>query len=67
MGNRNNTLYVQPLSQFMRVKLGACFGLGPFTLDTAIKTTIRGSFLRLTFLKEGGRGQGDVSPDKIDK
>ena len=26
--------YVQPLSQFMRVKFGACFGLGPFALDT---------------------------------
>ena len=36
----------------MRVKLGPCFGVGLFTLDTAIKTTIRGSFLRFTFLKE---------------
>ena len=37
----------------MRVKLGACFGLGPFTLDIMIKTMIRGSFLRLPFsLKE---------------
>ena len=39
--------YVQPLSQFMRVKLGACFGLGLFTLDTMIKTMIRGSFLEV--------------------
>ena len=37
--------YVQPLSQFMRVKLGACFGPGPFSLDTMIKTMIRGSFV----------------------
>ena len=48
--------YVQPLLQFMRVKLGACFD---FTLDTAIKTAIRGSVLRFTFFKGGGRGQGD--------
>ena len=64
--------YVQPLSRCMRVKLGACFGLGPFTLDTMIKTMIRGSFLRLTFsLKEGGWSQEehhrDVSLKKIDK
>ena len=59
--------YVQPLSQFLRVKLGACFGPGPFTLDTAMKTTIRGSFLRFTFLQEVARGQEDVCPDKIDK
>ena len=26
--------YLQPLLQFMRVKLGSCFSLGPFTLDT---------------------------------
>ena len=36
--------------------LGACFGLGPFALDTAIETTIRGSFWNLTFLEEGGGG-----------
>ena len=35
----------------MRMNLGACFGL--FALDTAIKTTIRGSVWNLTFLEEG--------------
>ena len=46
--------YVQPLSQFMRVKLGACFGLGPFTLDTMIKTMIRRSFFEVAIQSQGG-------------
>ena len=50
---------------FARMILGACFGLGPSTLDTAIETTIRGSFWNLTFLEEGGRSLGET--DKIDK
>ena len=45
------TDHVQPLSQFMRVKLGAYFGPGPFTLDT-VTIMIRGLLLRLMFLKE---------------
>ena len=59
--------YVQRLSQFVRVKLGACFVQGPFALDTATKTTIRGSFLRLTFLKKGGRGQGKMSQGRFSR
>ena len=39
--------YVQLLLQFMTVKLGACFGPSPFTLDTMIKTMIRGSFFEV--------------------
>ena len=43
----------------MRMNLGACFDL--FALDTAIKTTIRGSVWNLTFLEEGvGRGPGET-------
>ena len=40
------------------------FGLGPFALDKAIKTTIsaRGSFWRLTFLKEGDNAPGEMCP-----
>ena len=38
----------------MRVKLGACFGLGPFTLDTMVKTVIRGSFFEVTIQSQGG-------------
>ena len=30
-------------------------------MDTAIDTTIRGSFCNLTFLEEGGRGPGETS------
>ena len=59
------------MAQFMRMNLGACFGLGLFALHTAIKTTITGSVWNLTFLEEGGRVQEkrcrDVSADKIDK
>ena len=35
--------------------------LGPFALDTVIKTMIRGSFWNLMFLKEGGRGLKEVA------
>ena len=38
--------YIQPLMQFMREKLGACFGPGPFILQM-IKTMIRGSFFEV--------------------
>ena len=52
--NMIGTDYVQPLSQFMRVKLGACFGLGPFTLDIMIKTMIRQSFFEVAIQSRGG-------------
>ena len=42
-------------------RLGACLGFGPFALDTAIETTIRGSFWSLTFLREEGRGPEETS------
>ena len=45
--------YVQLLSQFMRVKLGACFGLDSFTLDTTMKTMIRGSFFEVDIQSQG--------------
>ena len=48
--------YVQPSSTFVRVILGAYFGLGQFALDKAIETTIRGAFFEV-----------DVSSDKIDE
>ena len=53
-----------------RMILGACFGPGPFALDTAIDTTTRGSFWNLTFSKRRvgvkKKRPRDVSPDKID-
>ena len=45
----------------MKMNLGACFGLGLFALDTAIKTTIRGSVWNLTFLEEGVGSRRNVS------
>ena len=56
--NRTKTVrkyhnYTRLCSTFIAVgenKLGVCFGLGPFALDTAIETTIRGSFWKMTFL-----------------
>ena len=51
--------------RFVRMILEACFGLGPFTLDTAIETTIRGSFWNLRFLEEGGRGPGETSQGRF--
>ena len=53
--------YVHHYLPLVRKILGACFGLGPFTLDTAIDTTIRGSFRNLTFIEEGGRCLGETS------
>ena len=54
--------------------LQECLDLGPFALDTAIETTIRGSFWSLTFLEDEGGGvevqekcPRDVSLDIIDK
>ena len=61
----NNCDYVHSWSPFVRIILGACFGLGPFALDTAIETTIRGSFWNLTFLEEGDRGPEETSPKSI--
>ena len=46
--------YVQPSSQFARMMLGAYLCQGSFAPDMAIETTIRGSFCRLIFPKEGG-------------
>ena len=40
--------------------LGAYLGQGSFAPDMAIKTTIRGSFCRLTFLKGGGDSRGNA-------
>ena len=45
----------------MRMNLGACFGPGLFALDTAIKTTIRGSVWNLTFLEEGVGSRRNVA------
>ena len=57
--------YVHHLSPLAGMILGARFGLGPFALDTAIETTIRGSFWNLTFLEEGGRGLGETSQGRF--
>ena len=56
----------------MRVKLRACFGPGPFTLDTVIKTMIRGSVFEVAIQSQGGgwsqeKHHRDVSLDKIDE
>ena len=45
----------------MRMNLGACFGLGLFALDTAIKTMIRGSTWNLTFLEGGAGSRSNVA------
>ena len=51
--------YVQHSSTFARVMLGGCLGLRPFALDTAIETTIRGSFMEVEASQgEGEGGQG---------
>ena len=41
--NRCCIHFVHPSLPFARMMLGACFGLGIYALDMAIKTTIRGS------------------------
>ena len=46
-------------------RLGACLGLGQFALDTAIETTIRGSFWSLTFLREGIGGPEETSQGRF--
>ena len=63
--------YVQPSSWVMRMMRQACYGLGPFALDTVIKTMIKESFLEADISQGGCRGLGetsqDISPDKMDK
>ena len=39
----------------IHVMLGACLGQGSFAMDTAIETTIRGSFLEAEVSQGGGR------------
>ena len=53
------------IAPFSRMILGACFGLAPFAVDTAIETTIRGSFWNLTFLEEGSRDLGETSQGRF--
>ena len=55
------------LSQLVRVKLGACFGPGPFTLDTAIKTTIRGSFFQIDLSQGWGRVKENLRTKSINE
>ena len=60
--------YVHPCSPFARMILRVCFGLGPFTLDTADRDhDQRGSFRNLTFLEEGGRGLGETSQGRFSR
>ena len=53
--------FVQPSSPFMRMMLRECFGLGPFALDVAIETMIKGSCLEVEICRGGGRGLGEMS------
>ena len=53
--------YMFPSLLFVRVILGACFGLGQFALDRGIETTIKGSFWEVKFSQGGGRGLGETS------